>query len=68
MNAAQGRLSLGRHLARKINISVFSIQYRIMGEGTACDSGRVGSTPDSDTWKLGLKTVPPLILSFPVYK
>ena len=68
MHAAQGRLSLGRHLARKMNISVFSMQYRITGEGTARDSGRVGSTPYSDTWKLGLNTVPSLILSFRIYK
>lgn len=48
-------LSLGSHLASKMNISVFSIQYRITG-GAACDSGSVGSTRDSDTYKLGLKS------------
>ena len=68
MNSVQGRLSLGSHLASKMNISVFSIQYRITGERAACDSGSVGSTRDSDTYKLGLKIVPSLILSFPVYK
>ena len=68
MTSVQGRLSLGSHLASKMNILVFCRYYRILGESTVCDSGNVGSTPDSDTYELGLKIVPSLILSFPVYK